>query len=208
MPDTPCSSTSSAILNALSTLVFSLATVSSRSLGMTISVSTFSLSRCTPFSACTARRRPSKPNGRVTTPIVSAPALRAISAITGRRTGAGAAALAGGDEHHVGALDHLFDLVVVRLGGGAADLGVAAGAEPAGEVAPDVELDVGIAHQQRLGVGVDGDELDALEPGVDHPVDGVDAAAADADDLDHGEIVLGRAGHQRYLRRGWRAGGE
>ncbi len=44
MPETPCSSTSSAILNALSTLVFSLATVSRRSFGMTISVSTFSFS--------------------------------------------------------------------------------------------------------------------------------------------------------------------
>ena len=83
MPDTPWSSTSSAILNALSTLVFSLATVSRRSLGMTISVSTFSLSRCTPVSACTARRRPSKENGRVTTPTVSAPRPREISAITG-----------------------------------------------------------------------------------------------------------------------------
>ena len=83
--------------------------------------------------------------------------------------------------------------------GGLADLRVAAGAEAAGEVAPDVELEIGVAHQQRLGIGVDGDELDALEPGVDHPVDRVDAAAADADDLDHGEIVLGRAGHQRDL---------
>jgi hypothetical protein len=83
------------------------------------------------------------------------------------------------------------------------DLGIAAGAEPAGEVATDVELHVGVAHQQRLGVGVDGDELDALQTGVDHPVDGVDAATADADDLDHGEVVLGRAGHQRDLRRGW-----
>ena len=62
-----------------------------------------------------------------------------------------------------------------------ADLGVAAGAETAGQVTADVELDVGIAHQQRLRVGVDGDELDALQPGVDHPVDGVDAAAADTD---------------------------
>ncbi len=83
MPDTPCNSTSSAILKALSTLVFSLATVSRRSFGMTISVSTFSFSRCTPVSACTARRRPSKANGRVTTPMVSAPSPRAISAMTG-----------------------------------------------------------------------------------------------------------------------------
>ena len=42
-----------------------------------------------------------------------------------RAAGAGAAALAGGDEHHVGALEHLFDLVAVLLGGLAADLGVA-----------------------------------------------------------------------------------
>ena len=120
--------------------------------------------------------------------------------MTGRRPGAGAAALAGGDEHHVGALHHLLDLLVVRLGGAAPDLGVAAGAEAAGEVTPDVELEVGVAHQQRLGVGVDGDELHALQAGVDHPVDGVDAAAADADDLDDGEVVLGRADHQRDLR--------
>ena len=53
MPCTPCSSTSSAILNALSTDVLSLETVSSRSLGMTISVSTFSFSFWMPDSACT-----------------------------------------------------------------------------------------------------------------------------------------------------------
>ena len=45
MPETPCNSTSSAILNALSTLVLSLATVSRRSFGMTMRVSTFSLRR-------------------------------------------------------------------------------------------------------------------------------------------------------------------
>ena len=126
MPCTPWSSTSSAILKALSTDVFSLDTVSSRSFGMTIRVSTFSLRRWMPCSACTARRRPSKPNGRVTTPMVSAPMLLAISAMTGARAGAGAAALAGGDEHHVGALEDLLDLVAVLLGGLAADLGVAA----------------------------------------------------------------------------------
>ena len=192
MPCTPWSSTSSAILKALSTDVFSFETVSSRSFGMTMRVSTFSFSFWMPCSAWTERRRPSKANGRVTTPMVSAPRLLAISATTGRAAGAGAAALAGGDEHHVGALEDLLDLLAVLLGGLAADLGVAAGAEAAGQLAADVELHVGVAHQQRLGVGVDGDELDALQPGVDHPVDGVDAAAADADDLDDRQVVLGR----------------
>ena len=62
-----------------------------------------------------------------------------------RAAGAGAAALARGDEHHVGALQHLFDLGAVLLGGLPADLGIGAGAEPAGQLPTDVELHVGVA---------------------------------------------------------------
>ena len=83
MPCTPWSSTSSAILKALTIDVFSFDTVSSRSFGMTMRVSTFSFRRWMPCSACTARRRPSKLNGRVTTPMVRAPMLLATSATTG-----------------------------------------------------------------------------------------------------------------------------
>ena len=83
MPETPCSRTSSAILKAPSTLVLSFDTVSNRSLGMTISVSTLSFSFWIPCSACTERRRPSNENGRVTTPMVRAPRPLAISAMTG-----------------------------------------------------------------------------------------------------------------------------
>ena len=64
-------------------LVLSFETVSRRSFGMTMRVSTFSLRTWIPFSACIARRRPSKVKGRVTTPMVSAPRLLAISATTG-----------------------------------------------------------------------------------------------------------------------------
>ena len=105
-------------------------------------------------------------------------------------TGAGATTLASGHEHHVGALHDLFDLVGVVLGRLGPDLGVGAGTQPTGELATDVELDVGVAHQQRLRVGVDGDELHALQPDLDHPVDGVDSTAADADHLDDGQVVL------------------
>ena len=77
------------------------------------------------------------------------------------------------------------------VGGLLAHVGVGARPEPARELATDVELDVGVTHEQCLGVGVDGDELDSLEADLDHPVDGVDTAAADADDLDDGEVVLG-----------------
>src|SRR5262249_4712099 len=66
----------------------------------------------------------------------------------------------------------------------------AARPETARQLASDVELHVGVAHQQRLGVGVDGDELDALQPRIDHAVDGIDAATADTEDFDHSQIVL------------------
>ena len=190
MPWTPDSSTWSALLKASMTLTCLSLMDSSRSFGMTMRVSTSARSASMPASAWPARRRPSKENGRVTTPMVSAPSERAMLATTGRAAGAGAAALARGHEDHVGPLEDLLDLVAVVLGRLAADLGRGAGAEPAGELAADVELDVGVAHQQRLGVGVDRDELDALEAHLDHAVDGVDAAAADADHLDDGEVVL------------------
>ena len=119
----------------------------------------------------------------------------------GGATGAGATALAGGDEDHVGALEDLLDLLEVVLGGLLADLGVGARAEAAGQLAADVELDVGVAHEQRLRVGVDGDELHALEADLDHAVHGVDAAAADADDLDHCQVVLrSRHGRRPFIR--------
>ena len=56
---------------------------------------------------------PSKPNGLVTMPTVSAPTSRAMRATIGRRAGAGAAAGAGGDEDHVRALQQRLDAVVV-----------------------------------------------------------------------------------------------
>ncbi len=80
-----------------------------------------------------------------------------------------------------------------------ADLGVGAGSEAAGELAPDVDLHFGIGQKQRLGVGVHGDELHAAQARVDHAIDCVDAAAADADDLYDCQVVVwivhGNASH-------------
>ena len=50
---------------------------------MTINVSHSARNASMPSSACWARFLPSKLNGRVTTPMVSAPSLRAMLAITG-----------------------------------------------------------------------------------------------------------------------------
>lgn len=108
----------------------------------------------------------------------------------GRAARARATALAGGHEDHVGPLEDLLDLLAVVLGGLAADLGVGAGAEAPGEFTAHIELDVGVAHEEGLRIGVDRDELDALETDLDHPVDGVDTTAADSDDLDDCEVVL------------------
>ena len=72
-PRTADSRTSSAILKASSIDVSAAVTESSRSLGMTIRVSTFSRSDWMPFSAWVARRLPSKEKGRVTTPMVKMP---------------------------------------------------------------------------------------------------------------------------------------
>jgi hypothetical protein len=52
-----------------------------------------------------------------------------------------------------------------------------------------MDLLVGLGHEKRLRVRVDGDELDAGETGFDHPRHRVRAAAADADDLDDGEVA-------------------
>ena len=163
MPCTPCSSTSSAILNAFSIEVCSSLTWSRRSFGMTMIVSTFSfklrdagvgLHRT---AATFERERTGHDTDRE-----RADLLRDLRD-DGRATGAGAAALARGDEHHVGALQHLFDLGAVLFGGLATDLGIGSGAEPAGELTTDVELHVGVGEQQRLRVGVDRDELDTLQ---------------------------------------------
>ena len=51
-----------------------------------------------------------------------------------------------------------------------------------------MDLDGRVTHPQLLDVGVDGDELDLGEPGVDHSIECVQAGASDADDLDHGKV--------------------
>ena len=113
-----------------------------------------------------------------------------------RRAGAGAAALTRGDEDHVGALERLLQLVARLLRRCETDGRIGAGPEAARRLRADVDLDVGIRHQERLRVRVDGDELDAAEARLDHAIDGVGAAAADADHLDHREVVATLCAHE------------
>ena len=108
----------------------------------------------------------------------------------GSAAGAGSAPLARGHENHVRTGEGLFDFFGMVFGCPAAYLRVGAGAETSREFPSDVELDVGVAHQERLGVCVDGDELDSTQAKFDHPVHGVDAATADAHNFDDCEVVL------------------
>ncbi len=66
-----------------------------------------------------------------------------------------------------------------------ANFRVGASAKTTGEFASDVKLDVGIRHQKRQGVSVDRNELNTLEPHLDHSVDGVYTTTTDAHHLDH-----------------------
>ena len=83
IPCTPWRSTSSAMRNASSIDVERSSTSSSRSFGITITVSQTSRSVSAPASACSRRRVPSKRKGIVTMPTVSAPTSRASCATTG-----------------------------------------------------------------------------------------------------------------------------
>ena len=146
MPCTPCSSTSSAILNAFSIDVRSSLTWSRRSFGMMMIVSTLSFSFWMPDSACTERRRPSKPNGRVTTPIVNAPICFAISATSGAPPVPVPPPLPAVMNTMSAPLSTSSISCAVLFGGLPTDLGIGTGAEPARELAADVELHVGVGR--------------------------------------------------------------
>ena len=186
IPWIACRSTSSAGVKASVRDVVRAIVASSRSFGIVMTVSTQSRSSSSPRSACICRFLPSNLNGLVTTAMVSAPSSLARLAMTGAAPGAGAAAEAGRDEHHVGAVERFDQLVGVFERRLAADVRVGAGAEPLGQLAADLDLVRRGVEFQRLQVRVGDDELDAVEAGLHHAVDGVAAAAADADDLDAG----------------------
>ena len=105
----------------------------------------------------------------------------------GGRAGAGAAAHAGGDEHHMRAAQVIADFVDHLFGRRAADFRLRTRAETFGDLHAHLHDALGLRHGQRLGVGIGDDEVDALQPGRDHVVDGIAAAAADTE---HGDSRL------------------
>ena len=143
-----------------------------------------------PSAAWRARWEPSKSNGRVTTPTVSAPiSFLAISAITG----AAPVPVPPPSPAVTNTMSAPFSasLMSSRDSDAASrpTSGFGARAETLGRLVADVQLDVGVAHRERLRVGVGGDELHAAQARVDHAADRVGAAAADAHDLDDRQIA-------------------
>ena len=106
------------------------------------------------------------------------------------RAGPSASAEAGGDKDHVCSFESFDDLVGIFQRGLASDFRIRARAQAVGELDAELNLDGSTRHAQRLQVSVCGDELNAFHAGVDHAVDGIAAAATNADDLDLG-IVAG-----------------
>ena len=149
-----------------------------------MTVSTHSRSASRPASACSARFLPSNLNGLVTTAIVSAPSSLARLAITG------AAPVPVPPPRPVvtkimSAPDSAWMIVSVSSSAACRPMfGIGAGAEALRQLVADLHLDAGLVVVERLHVGVGDDELDAAEADVHHAVDGVAAAAADADHLD------------------------
>ena len=122
-----------------------------------------------------------------------------------------AAAEAGGDEHHVCALERFDDLVGVFEGRAPAYVRISAGAETAGELDAELELHRSHGALKSLHVRVGRDELYALNVGRDHAIDGVVAAAADTNHLDaraarHVVVIVDSqifVGHHRGLYSCW-----
>src|SRR5271154_1560769 len=92
-----------------------------------------------------------------------------------RGAGSGAAAHARGNEHHVSAGQVVAGLVDHLFGGGAADIGLRTGAETFGHRHAHLDDAFGPSLAESLRIRVGDDEIDALEPGIDHVVDGVTA---------------------------------
>ena len=143
-----------------------------------------------PSSARRARWRPSKRNGLVTTPTVSAPSSRASCAMTGAAPVPVPPPMPAVTKTMSAPLMSSLMRCHVLERGLAALLGIGAGAEAARDARADVQLRRRGVRVERLRVGVDDDELDAFEAEVDHRVDGVAAGAAAADDLDPRLVVL------------------
>ncbi len=95
-----------------------------------------------------------------------------------RRTCAGAAAHAGGDEHHMRAIEVLGDQIGRFLSRGHPHFRVCAGAQAHGDTDTELNALIGTRKLQLLRVRIGHNKLDAFQSGLDHVVDGITPGAA------------------------------
>ena len=100
------------------------------------------------------------------------------------RASAGATTHAGSYEDHVAVgklAHHRFNAL---LGGGAADIRLGSGTKSLRNCAAKLDFPAGQRMGKRLPIGVRDKEIDSIEVGVDHVVDGIAASAANTDNGD------------------------
>ena len=153
-------------------------------MGIVSSVSTIPRSSWMPASAWRMRRGPSNWNGLVTQATVSAPSSLAIAATTGAAPVPVPPPIPAVMKTMSAPVRVSLEKLPVLARGATADLGVGAGAEPAGELGAELDLDLGRRRAERLGVGIGHRERHAGEARADHPVHGVRPAASEPDDPD------------------------
>ncbi len=151
------------------------------------------------MSACTARLRPSNENGRVTTPTVSAPSSRPICATTGAAPVPVPPPSPAVTKTMSAPFSASFSSSRLSCGGSLADGGSAPAPSPRVASEP-MWIFTSASHISSACASV----LTAMnstpaQAGVDHAVDGVRAAAADADDLDDREVVARLISHSCSL---------
>ena len=140
MPWIACRSTSSALANASVSDVVRAIVASSRSLGIVMTVSTHSRSSSSPRSAWSCALPPFELERLGDDRDRQRAELARQAGDHRRGARAGAAAEPGRDEHHVGAVERLDQLLGVLERRLAADVRIGAGAEPLGELRADLQL--------------------------------------------------------------------
>jgi hypothetical protein len=102
----------------------------------------------------------------------------------GDATGAGATAHASGNEHHISALDDLFDYVDAFFRCFGPNLVVTTSPQTPGQFLTQLNSGGSLGQSQCLAVGIHGDEINALDAFADHTSNGIGAAAANAYSFD------------------------
>src|SRR5690606_10936681 len=102
-----------------------------------------------------------------------------------RSTGTGTAAHAGGDEDHVGALQHFGDAFAILERGLTTDLRIRTSTQSLGHAGTQLQHGARGNVLQRLCIGVGADEFHALDVVLRHVIDRVAAATTDTDDFDN-----------------------